>query len=145
MCKWVSGEAVFVDESEVRVYTLPHDDSHNNIRAKHNIAEDAGPGLAQRHCPVELFPEGDFADVDGYTFAVDGPAPEWWTDAHTASATRQLAFLARSRMADIAKTGIYKDYIDASAATTFSAPKLTSVAGYIDASAATTIDCPAIR
>jgi hypothetical protein len=93
MCKFRSGEAVFVDECEVRLYTTPEEDSHTKNRENHGIAEAQPFGLREgRHTPVEYTPKRakTLDDFDGYELAFDAGKPEWWTDSHTASVTRQF-------------------------------------------------------
>jgi len=89
MCRRKSGEAVFIDETHVRVYVLGGEDSHTEICSAHKLRDDAGP-LARRMTPVELVAVGDLCDSGQWEFVFDAGRPEWWTEAHTAEAIRQL-------------------------------------------------------
>ncbi len=94
MCRYKSGEAVYVDENTVRVYTLKWNDRHIVIRAKNGIPENTCGVFDNRHTPVELIPAGD-VDLrhpnDSWQLVFDAGKPEWWTEAHTHEARRQLA------------------------------------------------------
>ena len=93
MCKAKSGVAIYINEAEVEIKTLPGEDSHTKIREAYKIRDDARPG-AGRQNPVEYVP-GDGADIRepgaGWRFVFDDQKPPWWTDAHTESAISQLS------------------------------------------------------
>ena len=87
MCLHKSGVVVRIDESEIRVYSLPKDDSHNNIRATFHLSD--GP-LADWTASVECVPVRGLSNPDHYDFRFDAERPEWWTDGMTDQAKREL-------------------------------------------------------
>jgi len=90
MCQFRSGEAMRVDDSEVKVLFSEREDSHTANRTAHRIGEDGGTGgLSRFYTPVEFVPTGGLYEWDKYEFRFDAGRPDWWTDSHTASAARQ--------------------------------------------------------
>ena len=88
MCQAISGVAVKSDD-DVKVYTLRHSDSHEDLRKEYKIRDDGGAG-ATRQTPVELVMVSDLFKVEGMKFQFDDKRPDWWTDSMTESAIRQL-------------------------------------------------------
>ena len=88
MCKKKSGVAVKSGD-EVVVYTLPGNDRHTDIREKHNLRDDVSL-MARYQVPVEFIPVRGLFEIEDYEFAFDESRPEWWTDAMTESAKKQL-------------------------------------------------------
>jgi len=88
MCRKKSGVAVKSGD-DVVVYTIPGNDSHSDIREKHNLRDDASL-MARYQTPVEFVPVRGLFDIADYEFAFDESQPEWWTDKMTESAKKQL-------------------------------------------------------
>ncbi len=97
MCEWISGEAVYVDEQTVRIYTCPDIDWHTDIRKIHNITEDNRGALHRRHTPVEFIPTTRLDDYDSYKLKWDAGKTDWWTGEHTIDAIRQFKVVAEKR------------------------------------------------
>jgi hypothetical protein len=76
MCEYRSGIATLVDDV-VTVYTLPGNDSHEDIRERHGIRDGC---TDYRQAPVELVPT-TLWDYDTYQLDWDGRRPEWADDA----------------------------------------------------------------
>ncbi|MCK9327542.1 MAG: hypothetical protein M0P69_18760, partial [Bacteroidales bacterium] len=98
MCRFKSGMAVYVNESDVRVFTSINTDSHTDIRDEYNIRDDMSRmSISWRTTPLEYIP-GNGANIidpqsngwDGWTLNFDAGRPDWWTEAHTKSATKQM-------------------------------------------------------
>ena len=99
MCEFKSGIAVKLNESEVQVYTLPWNDSHNDIREQHGIKENGLGLLSNNSTPIELVPQSKpikLNDPDDWKFVFDADRPDWWTDGMTEQATRQLLQAAKA-------------------------------------------------
>ena len=94
MCQRKSGVAVRC-EGGVRIYTLLGEDSHTKIREAHHIRDD-GSLAASRQTPVEYVVRRDIRDTKDWEFKFDDARPDWWTDAMTESAKRQLASAAEA-------------------------------------------------
>jgi len=88
MCRKKSGVAV-KSGNDVVVYTIPGNDSHSDIREKHNLRDDASL-MARYQTPVEFVPVRGMFDIKDYDFEFDESRPEWWTGAMTKSAKKQL-------------------------------------------------------
>ena len=99
MCQFKSGIAVKLNESEVQVYTLSWNDSHNDIREQHGIKENGLGLLSNNSTPIELVPQSSPPKVnkpDDWKFIFDADYPDWWTDGMTEQATRQLLQAAKA-------------------------------------------------
>jgi hypothetical protein len=96
MCKFKSGIAVRINESEVSVMVLDGLDNHSSIREKCNIKE-ADLGLSRYSIPVELIPTKlDFDDRSCWEFVFDADKPDWWTDGMTEQCFDQLLTAAKA-------------------------------------------------
>ena len=67
MCKAISGIAVLAD-GELKIYTLPDSDSHEEIRKKHTIRDD-GPGIG--NAGTTRLAGGSIAATGDVSFADD--------------------------------------------------------------------------
>ena len=134
MCQFISGVAVERDDT-VTVKTLKNSDSHSEIRKKFNIADD-NSSRGQRQTPVELIPVTSLTDVSGMEFRFDAERPDWWTDAMTDEATRQLFRAAKNRWDG---NTLKADYLDLSSLTSIPEGVTLSAGGYLDLSSLTSI------
>ncbi len=89
MCKFKSGEGVFVD-GMVEIKTVVGEDSHIAIRETHGIREDHRGLGARYHTPLEFIPVRGLLTREDYDLVFDAGKPEWWTDELTQSAKRQF-------------------------------------------------------
>jgi hypothetical protein len=129
-----------VDEAHVRVHTLKGDDSHEAIRKKCDIRDDAG-GLAARQTPVELICVDDLRDTGQWEFTFDAGRPDWWTEAHMADARRQLTVAA-----DADWDGDVLNYVgglDLRGLTSLPASAKLSAGGYLDLGGLTSLPASA--
>ena len=94
MCQFKSGIAVRIDESTIRIHTLPCDDSHQHIRDAIGI-RDTGD-LSRNQTPVELVAVRGLAKIDDFDFTFDDARPYWWTDTMTEQAKYALFAAAQA-------------------------------------------------
>ena len=105
MCLAKSGIAIYVDEQTVKVYTLPGDDSHEQIR-EHFHLSDRGE-LSRFATPLECIPiTGIGANEADYELVFDDCCPTWWTDQMSADAKACLVQAFVNELAD----GAYKEF-----------------------------------
>ena len=88
MCQHKSGIAVKRSETEITVYFLKQEDSHQKIR-NHFGLNDKSP-LSRYQTPIEFIPVRGCETIDQYDFKFDDSRPEWWTDEMTEEAKRVL-------------------------------------------------------
>jgi len=115
MCQFKSGIAIQVSESEVDVRVLPLNDSHTDIREKHNIPEDrcSFSCLSRFSTPVELVPTKlDFDDKSCWKFVFDAGKPDWWVDCMTAQCIDQLLKAAKSDIEAVMSGEKYEKALD---------------------------------
>jgi len=99
MCEFKSGISVKLNEDEVDTKTFPLVDSHTFIRKHYGILESDDSLRSSRSTPVELIPQTtppDFKDMSKWKFVFDDSRPDWWTDAMTEQASRQLIQAAQA-------------------------------------------------
>jgi hypothetical protein len=135
MCQAISG-IVVKSGDDVKVYTLHHSDSHEDIRNECKIKDDLSAS-SQYQTPVELVPVRDLFNVDGMDFKFDAERPTWWTDEMTNSAIRQLHKAWMNRWDG--KTLVFNGNLDLSSLTTLPEGVTLESGGNLDLSSLTTL------
>lgn len=93
MGKFRSGIGVIdnlMDGGGVTLGMLPDHDSHPAIREALGIRNNDNDLLDRHQTPLEYVPRGALDDFSKYALVFDAGRPDWWTEAHTASAVRQF-------------------------------------------------------
>ena len=128
MCMHKSGIVVRVDETTIKVFCLPGEDSHLKIREKYKISDSNAIGRFQT--PVEFKPVRGIESIDQYDFAFDAGKPDWWMAEFEEEAKRVLF---RASQEDL--SGDFAGYLDLRALTSLPANAKLTAGGYLDLSA----------
>ena len=93
MCKYRSGIATIFNDN-VKVYTLPGNDSHDDIREHYHIADTID--TAGRQAPCELTPRGELTEYDKYDLIWDDVRPDWANDNVEQEVKHQMTAVVKS-------------------------------------------------
>ena len=139
MCQFKSGIAVRISESEVKVRTLPFEDSHTNIREQFNINED-NLGLSRYSTHVELIPTKlDFEDQSCWELVFDDKKPDWWTEGMTNQCIDRLLKAAKEDFDVIMSGKEHTGNLALMNLTSISSGFNPTVGGYLDLGGLTSI------
>ena len=79
MCLHKAIIAVRVDESSIKIYSLPKNDKHEDIRAHYKLNDSSA--LSRYQTPLEVRPVRGAEKLSDYDLVFDAGSPDWWTEA----------------------------------------------------------------
>ena len=136
MCMHKSGIVVLIDETTIKVFCLPGEDSHSKIREKYGISDSSAIGRYQT--PVEFKPVRGIESIDQYDFVFDASRPDWWRDEFEEDAKRILFHASQEDSADGFTGGL-----DLRSLTSLPANAQLTAGGYLDLSSLTSLPADA--